>query len=269
MTDIKDRVALVTGSSQGIGKHTALALAREGGRVVLNARNMDSLEEASKEVFRAGGEAILVKGDASQKSVTEEMVAAAMDAWGRVDILVNNAGSGRTSSGEYVPYAELTEADWTYIMEQNLKSAHLCTQAVLPIMLDQQGGSIVNVSSVAGHTCEPGPSGEKLLAPIEATYVAAKAGLNGLTRQLAKDLAPSGIRVNCVAPGVILSSQRFEVFWRSKSEGRREKVLKTIPLGRTGRPEEVAEAIIFLASDRASYITGVTLDVNGGMFMAP
>ncbi len=269
MKELQGKVALVTGSSHGIGKHTALALAREGVRVVLNARNADSLEAASREVCQAGGEALAVRGDVSRKATADEMVAAAMKNWNRIDILVNNVGSGRACSGEYVSYAQLTEADWTCIMERNLKSAHLCTQAVLPIMLDRQGGSIVNVSSVAGHTCEPGPSGEKLLAPIEATYVAAKAGLNGLTRQLAKDLAPSGIRVNCVAPGVILSSSRLEEFWDSKSEAQRQKVIKTIPRGRTGRPEEVAEAILFLASDRASYITGVTLDVNGGMFMAP
>lgn len=269
MSDLNDRVALVTGSSQGIGKHTALALAGKGARVVLNARSLDKLDEAAEEIAGLGGQAVKVAGDVSTETVARKMVQAAMETWGRVDILVNNAGSGRARSGQYVPYTELSGEDWIYIMEQNLKSAHLCIQAVMPLMLAQKSGSIINVSSVAGHTCEPGPAGEKLLAPIEPTYVAAKAGLNGLTRQLAKDLAPSGVRVNCVAPGVILSSQRLEVFWESKSEEQRQKVLRTIPLGRTGNPREVAGAITFLASDEASYITGVTLDVNGGMFMAP
>jgi len=266
---LREKVAIVTGSGQGIGLATVRALALEGTGVVLNARTSATLESAAEEIRRLGGEVLCVQGDVAQKAVVEEMMERVMKTWGRLDILVNNAGSGRTASGEYVAYAQLTEYDWSYIMAQNLMSAHLCCQAALPIMVRRRSGSIVNVSSVAGHTCEPGPGGQRLLAPIEPTYVAAKAGLGGLTRQLAKDFASFGIRVNCVAPGVILSSERLEKFWHARSEEQRQKVIDTIPLGRTGRPEEVAEAIVFLASDRASFITGSTLDVNGGQFMAP
>jgi len=245
---LKDRVAIITGSAQGIGRATAMAMIREGAKVVLNARTLANLEAAAAKMRAVGGEVVSVQGDIADGAVVRRMIDQTMQAYGRIDVLVNNAGSGRSASGNYVAYEDLSEKDWYYIMEQNLKSTHLCSQAVAPIMIRQNGGSIVNISSVAGHTCEPGPSGEKLLAPIEATYVAAKAAVIGFTRQLAKDLAPYGLRVNCVAPGVIL---------------------RTIPLGRTGTAEEVAEAVVFLASDRAAYITGVTLDVNGGMFMAP
>lgn len=266
---IREKVAIVTGSGQGIGLSTAKALALEGARVVLNARTATTLESAEEKIRQLGGEVLCIRGDVAQKTVVDEMISRVMETWGRLDILVNNAGSGRTASGEYVAYEQLTEDDWSYIMVQNLKSAHLCCQAALPIMVRRRGGSIVNVSSVAGHTCEPGPGGERLLAPIEPTYVAAKAGVSGLSRQLAKDFACFGIRVNCVAPGVIISSERLEKFWQERSEEQRGKVIGTIPLGRTGRPEEVAEAIVFLASDRSSFITGTTLDVNGGQFMVP
>ena len=266
---LSGKTAIVTGSGQGIGLATAKALALQGARVVLNARTPATLEAAAREIAGLGGQTLTVRGDVSGREVVEELVDRALEAWGRLDVVVNNAGSGRAASGQYVAYDELTEEDWAFIMAQNLKSAHLLCQRALPVMIGQGSGSIVNVASVAGHTCEPGPAGEKLLAPIEATYVAAKAGLIGLTRQLAKDAAPHGVRVNCVAPGVILSSQRLDKFWQARTEEERQKVLRTIPLGRTGTPEEVAQAILFLASESSSFVTGATLDVNGGQFMAP
>lgn len=266
---LPDQVAIVTGSGQGIGRATAKALAKEGCRIILNARNYKFLEEVSAEIKDLGSESFIVQGDISNMSVVKEAVNVAILKFGRIDILVNNAGSGRTSMGNYVSYEDLEEKDWYYIIEQNLKSTHLCSQAVLPFMKKNKKGSIVNISSVAGRTCEPGPSGQKLLAPIEATYVSAKAAIDGFTRQLAKDLGPFGIRVNAVAPGVILSSERLGQIWESKQEEERKKVIDLIPLGRTGRPEEVANVVLFLASDDASYITGATIDVNGGLFMAP
>ena len=266
---LQDMVAIVTGSGQGIGRATAKALAREGAKIIVNARNAQSLEIVAVEIRDLGSESIIVPGDISDISVVRKAVEGAMAKYGKIDILVNNAGSGRASTGGYVAYEDLEEKDWYYILEQNLKSTHLCSQAVMPVMKKQRRGSIVNISSVAGRTCEPGYSGEKLLAPIEATYVSAKAAVNGLTRQLAKDLSPYGVRVNAVAPGVILSSERLEEYWKSKKRSERQKVLKLIPLGRTGKPEEVAEVVLFLASSDASYITGVTIDVNGGMFMPP
>jgi NAD(P)-dependent dehydrogenase (short-subunit alcohol dehydrogenase family) len=154
-------------------------------------------------------------------------------------------------------------------MEQNVKSSHLCSLLVIPHMKKQNSGSIINISSVAGRSCEPGQSSQKLLAPIEATYVCAKAALHGLTKQLARDLGACGIRVNAIAPGVILSSERHENYWKSKLDSERRKVTDLIPLMRPGDPAEIANAVLFLASDEASYITGATLDVNGGIFMSP
>lgn len=263
------RVAIVTGSGQGIGRATAKLFAREGAKVILNARTEPTLEMVSAEINDLGGESIYVPGDISKAAVVEKAVESAISAFGKIDILVNNAGSGRTASGEYVNYAQLEEKDWYYIMEQNVKSAHLGCQLVIPHMKKQRRGAIVNNSSVAGRTCEPGFSNEKLLAPIEATYVSAKAAVNGLTRQLARDLGRYGIRVNAVAPGVILSSERLEKFWNAKQESERDRVTRFIPLLRPGKAQDVANAILFLASDDADYITGAALDVNGGLFMAP
>jgi 3-oxoacyl-[acyl-carrier protein] reductase len=266
---LSQKVAIVTGSGQGIGRASALALAGEGARIILNARTKAHIDAAAAEIEGLGGQAVAVAGDISKRAVVEQVVEAAIESFGRIDVLVNNAGSGRSSSGTYKPYEEIGEKDWRYIMEQNVMSSHLCCLLAIPYMKQQKSGSIINISSVAGRTCEPGQSSQKLLAPIEATYVSAKAALHGLTRQLARDLGAFGIRVNAIAPGVILSSERLESFWQSKPESERRKVTDLIPLMRPGRPEEIANAVLFLASDEASYITGATLDVNGGIFMSP
>ena len=266
---LSQKVAIVTGSGQGIGRASALALAGEGARIVLNARTKAHIDAVAAEIEDLGGKALAVPGDISDRRVVQQVVDAAVAGFGKIDILVNNAGSGRSASGNYKPYEEIEEKDWYYIMEQNVKSCHLCCLMAIPYMKQQKSGSIINISSVAGRTCEPGQSSQKLLAPIEATYVAAKAALHGLTKQLARDLGAFGIRVNAIAPGVILSSERLESFWQSKSESERRKVTDLIPLMRPGRAEEIAQAVLFLASDEASYVTGATLDVNGGIFMSP
>jgi 3-oxoacyl-[acyl-carrier protein] reductase len=266
---LSQKVAIITGAGQGIGKASALAFAGQGARLVLNARTRADIEAVAGQIEGMRGSAVAVAGDISDQLVVKQVVDAAIASFGKIDILVNNAGSGRSASGGYKPYEQIEEKDWYYIMEQNVKSSHLCCLFVIPHMKQQNSGSIINISSVAGRTCEPGQSSRKLLAPIEATYVSAKAALHGLTKQLARDLGAYGIRVNAIAPGVILSSERLESYWKSKSESERRKVTDLIPLMRPGRPEEIANAVLFLASDEASYVTGATLDVNGGIFMSP
>ena len=266
---LSQRVAIVTGSGQGIGRASALALAGEGARIVLNARTKAHIDAVAAEIETMGGKAVAVPGDISDRQVVQQVVDTAIASFGRLDILVNNAGSGRSASGSYKSYEEIEDKDWYYIMEQNVKSSHLCCLMAIPHMKRQKSGSIINISSVAGRTCEPGQSSQKLLAPIEATYVSAKAALHGLTKQLARDLGAFGIRVNAIAPGVILSSERLESYWKSKSESERRKVTDLIPLMRPGQAAEVANAVLFFASDEASYVTGATLDVNGGIFMSP
>jgi 3-oxoacyl-[acyl-carrier protein] reductase len=266
---LSQKVAIITGSGQGIGKASALAFAGEGARVVLNARTKADIDAVAAEIESIGSRAVAVPGDISDQRVVEQVIETAMADFGKIDILVNNAGSGRSSSGDYKSYEQIDEKDWYYIMEQNVKSSHLCCHFTIPHMKKQQSGNIINISSVAGRTCEPGQSSQKLLAPIEATYVSAKAALHGLTKQLARDLGAYGIRVNAIAPGVILSSARHDSYWKSKSEVARRKVTDLIPLMRPGHPAEIASAALFLASDEASYITGTTLDVNGGIFMSP
>jgi NAD(P)-dependent dehydrogenase (short-subunit alcohol dehydrogenase family) len=248
------KVAIVTGSSDGIGKAAALILAREGGQVVLNARGRERLEAARVEVGRVGKPPLVVAGDVTQGAVVKQLVGETLQQFGRVDILVNNAGGG--SHLRFLE--EITEEDWDQVLDSNLKSAFQCCQAVVPTMKRQQSGRIVNVSSVAGRNVS------RLSGP---QYSSAKAGLLGLTRHLAQDLGPFGITVNAVAPGPTLVD-RVAKKWALRSAEDRARILANIPLGRLAQPEEVATVIAFLASDDARYVTGVTIDVNGGSFMS-
>jgi 3-oxoacyl-[acyl-carrier protein] reductase len=248
------KVAIVTGSSDGIGKAAALIFAREGGQVVLNARGGEKLEAARTALQSAGKPPLAVAGDVSQAAAVERLVGETLRQFGRIDVLVNNAGGGTPL--RYLD--EVTEEDWSRVVDSNLKSAFLCCKAVAPAMQRQRYGHIVNVSSVAGRNVS------RLSGP---QYSAAKAGMLGLTRHLAQDLGPSGITVNAVAPGPTLVD-RFAKKWAGQSEADRARILANIPLGRLGQPEEVAAVIAFLASDDARYVTGVTIDVNGGSFMS-
>lgn len=248
------RVAIITGSSDGIGKAAALIFAREGGRVVLNARGQDRLEEARAAVQAVGKPPLVVAGDVSQAAVVQRLVGETLQHFDRVDILVNNAGGG--TSLRFLE--EVTEDDWNLTIASNLKSAFLSCQAVAPAMKRQRYGRIVNVSSVAGRNVS------RLSGP---QYSSAKAGMLGLTRHLAQDLGPFGVTVNAVAPGPTLVD-RVARKWTLRSEEDRSYILGNIPLGRLAQPEEVAAVIAFLASDDASYVTGVTIDVNGGSFMS-
>ncbi|MBI1999625.1 MAG: 3-oxoacyl-ACP reductase FabG [candidate division NC10 bacterium] len=247
------KVAIVTGSSDGIGRAAALIFAREGGQVVLNARGQDRLEATRTALQAVGKPPLVVAGNVSQAAVVERLVGDTLQQFGRMDILVNNAGGGTLLRF----LEEVTEEEWDLTVDSNLKSAFLCCKAVAPAMKRQQYGRIVNVSSVAGRNVS------RLSGP---QYSSAKAGMLGLTRHLAQDLGPFGITANAVAPGPTLVD-RVARKWALRSEEDRARILANIPLGRLAAPEEVATVIAFLASDDAAYVTGVTIDVNGGSFM--
>jgi len=247
----RDQVALITGASSGIGAATAGAMAREGARVGVNyCKNQAGAEQTAETIRKAGGEALVIRADVSRASDVLAMVEAVRRAWGRIDILINNAGdllARRT-------LADMTEEYWDQIMALNLKSAFLCVRAVWKEMADRNAGCIVNVSSIAARNGG---------GPGAAAYAAAKGALLTYTKSLAKELAPHGIRVNAIAPGVIATPYHErhspgEVF---------QKFIASIPLGRAGTPAEIADVIVFLASPAARYITGETIEVNGGMLM--
>lgn len=250
---LSGKTAIVTGSSRGIGRAISFALADEGAKVVINGRKEDT-NEVARMIREKGGEAIAVIGDVSQPQDVARLVEEGLRAFGCIDILVNNAGGG-------VPPLPLEEIDpevWERELRVNLTGTFLCSRAVIRDMKKRGWGRIINMSSQAGR------SGSELAGII---YASAKAGILGFTRQLARQVAPYGILVNAVAPGLILSGDRIEKKWKERSEAERQEMLKAIPMGRLGKPEEIAPVVIFLASDDASYITGAVIDVNGGRFM--
>ena len=248
---LSGKAALVTGASSGIGAATARALAALGARVAITYHhNRTGAEQVVSEIERLGGRATAIQGDMRHVDAVRALVEQATAAIGPPDILVNNAGS---LVGRY-PIRELSEAQWDEVLSLNLKSAVFCTQAVAAGMIERKSGAIVNVASVAGH------SGG---GPGAGPYAAAKAGLVAMTKALAKELAPHGIRVNAISPGVI-DTPFHETF--STPEMMRAFV-NMIPLGRIGTPAECANVIAFLASDAASFIVGETIEINGGQLM--
>ncbi len=248
------RVAILTGSSQGIGKVTARVMAREGVKPVIIGRDPGKIQNVVDEIKAMGVETIGRAIDLRDRRQVQAMVQEVMGRFARIDILVNNAGG---SQGAPRNLEEVTEEQLNNVIDLNLKGPFFCSQAVVPYMKKQGGGAIVNLASQAGR------SSSELSGPA---YTAAKAGVIGLTRQLAKELGPFQIRVNAVAPGVCLGPGS-EDQWRARSEEDRRQMLSAIPLGRLSREEEQAEVITFLCSDLASYITGAVIDVNGGRFM--
>ncbi len=242
-----DQVALITGSSQGIGKATALALADVGAKIVVNyARSSSAAEKVVGEIVANGGEAIALQADVSKADEVDAMVKATMDKFSRIDVLVNNAGITRDTL-----LLRMKPEDWQTVIDLNLTGVFLCTRAISKIMLKQRSGRIINVSSVAGLMGNPG----------QANYSAAKAGVIGFTKTVAKELAPRGITANAVAPGFIATDMTDNL-------KNTEEILKYIPLARYGKPEEVAGLIRFLAADpAAAYITGQVMNVDGGMVM--
>jgi len=247
MFSLKDHVALVTGASQGIGRATSLALAKVGARVIAAARNADKLSAVVQEIAAAGGEALAVKMDVADLEQVKAGFRQGLERFGRLDILVNNAALTRDGLA-----VRMKPDDWETVLRTNLTGAHFCIQQALSTMLRQRSGRIINVTSVVAETGNAG----------QANYVSAKAGLIGLTRAIANEVASRSITVNAVAPGFIVSPMTDPLPQKVKDE-----LLARIPLGRMGQDAEVAAAIVFLASDEAAYITGAVLDVNGGMRM--
>ncbi|RKY70235.1 MAG: hypothetical protein DRP97_04070 [Candidatus Latescibacterota bacterium] len=252
---LKDKVAIVTGSSKGLGRAFARTFAQEGADVVVNGRDVPAMETVCREIEGMGRKALMIPADVREADQVREMVDQTLTAFGRIDILINNAGGAL-----FTPVAmdQLREEHWDLVVNTNLKGAFLCAKEVLPSMKAQRYGRIVNVSSKAGRTYG---------TIAGAHYVSAKAGVVGLTRQLAWETGPYGITVNAVAPGLFLSTERIEKLWKSRPKEIKDQLIKEIALGRLGEVDELASVVLFLASDDASYVTGVILDVNGGRFM--
>ncbi|MDG2616494.1 3-oxoacyl-[acyl-carrier-protein] reductase [Thermoleptolyngbya sichuanensis XZ-Cy5] len=240
------QVAIVTGASRGIGRAIALALAAEGAKVAVNyASSSGAADAVVAEIAGAGSEAIALQADVSKADQVDALFNAVMEKWGRVDVLVNNAGITRDTL-----LLRMKPEDWQAVIDLNLTGVFLCTRAASKIMLKQKSGRIINISSVVGLMGNPG----------QANYSAAKAGVIGFTKSVAKELAPRGITVNAIAPGFIATDMTHGL--------NSEDILKFIPLGRYGQAEEVAGATRFLAADpAAAYITGQVLNVDGGMVM--
>jgi 3-oxoacyl-[acyl-carrier protein] reductase len=247
MLSLKGRVALVTGASQGIGRACAVGLAMAGAKVALAARNQEKLQQAVKEITEAGGEAAAFKIDVADEDSIKQGVKAVLEKFGKVEILINNAGVTRDTL-----VLRMKRADWDAVLNTNLTGAHLCIQAVMSSMLKQRWGRIINISSVFGQTGQAG----------QANYAASKAGLIGLTMAVAREVASRGITANAIAPGFIETAMTEMLSPEVKQEA-----LKMIPLGRTGTDADIANAVCFLASEEAGYITGNVLKVNGGMLM--
>ena len=242
-----ERVALVTGASQGIGRAVALKLASQGATVAVAARNQEKLDELVKEITAAGGKAATFILDVSDEEQIKTVFKSVISQLGKIDILVNNAGITRDQL-----VMRLKRADWDLVINTNLTSAYLCTQQAISSMLKQRWGRIINVTSVFGQIGQAG----------QANYASSKAGLIGLTMALAREVASRNITCNAVAPGFIETSMTAVL-----SDEFKQNAVKMVPLGRSGSPEDVAHAVAFLASEEASYITGHVLNVNGGLLM--
>lgn len=245
---LEGKNAIVTGASRGIGRAIALELAREGANVAVNyAGSEEKANELVEEIKALGRKSFAVQANVADSDAVARMMKQALDEFGGIDILVNNAGITRDNL-----MMRMKEEDWDAVINTNLKGVFLCTKAVTRQMMKQRSGRIINISSVVGVSGNAG----------QANYVAAKSGVIGLTKTTAKELAPRGITVNAIAPGFITTEMTDQLSEELKSE-----MLKQIPLGKLGEPDDVAKVVTFLASEDSRYITGQTLHVNGGMVM--
>jgi 3-oxoacyl-[acyl-carrier protein] reductase len=243
----KDRVAVITGASRGIGRSIALALAAEGARIVAFDLDMAETEKVAGEIRDLGVEALAVQGNVTVAADTERMIDAAMEKFGRVDILVNNAGITRDGL-----LMRMKDEDWDAVLGVNLKGAFLCSRAASKVMAKQRYGRIINIASVVGQMGNAG----------QANYCASKAGLMGLTKSNARELAKRNVTVNAVAPGFIATAMTDAL-----PEKTRQELAAQIPLERLGSADDIANAVLFLAAERSGYITGQVIGVNGGMYM--
>src|SRR5210317_76203 len=244
---LSEKVAIVTGASRAIGRCIALALAAQGAKVVASARNAEALDNLVEEIKQQGGEATAVVGDVASGTDAARLIEQAVAAYGQIDILVNNAGITRDGL-----LLRMKDEDWDAVIDTNLKGAFLCIRAAAKVMSKQRSGRIINISSVVG---EMGNAGQ-------ANYCASKAGLLGLTKSVARELARRNVTVNAITPGFITTEMTEDM-----TEKAQEAMTEQIPLGRPGSAADVANAVIFLASDQSAYITGQVLGVNGGMYM--
>jgi 3-oxoacyl-[acyl-carrier protein] reductase len=246
---LADKTAIVTGASRGIGRAIAIALASEGAAVIINyASSEDAAKETLAAIEEVGGRGVIVQGNVAKIEDCENLVKAALDNFGKIDILVNNAGITRDNI-----VARMKPQEWQDVLDTNLTGAFNCTKAAMrPLLKQKTGGRIINVSSVIGLAGGAG----------QANYAAAKAGIIGMTKSLARELAGRQITVNAVAPGYIDTEMTTVL-----PDNLKEEMLRQIPLGRTGTPQDIAEAVTFLASGAAAYITGIVLAVDGGLVM--
>lgn len=249
MFDLTGKVAIVTGASSGIGRASALALAVQGAKVVVAARRLDRLQALVAEIKSHGKDALAVQMDVTKKADIDNAVASAVKAFGRLDILLNNAGVA-----EFIPFLELTEAQWDKTIDTNLKGYFLVAQAAAREMAKNKWGRIIMISSIAS-------AGVGVGFPQIAHYCASKGGVIGLTEAMADELAPMGILVNAIGPGVIESEMTEGML---KDPKQAEALLARAPLKRAGKAEEIAAAVVYFASEEASYTTGATLYVDGG-----
>jgi 3-oxoacyl-[acyl-carrier protein] reductase len=241
-------VALITGASQGIGRACALVFAEAGADVVLGARNLEKLTAVASDVEKLGGKALPLPLDVASEDAVKDAIGKVQATWGKIDILVNNAGITRDNL-----LMRMKAADWETVIRTNLEGAYHCIRLVLPGMVRRRSGRIINITSVVAQTGNAG----------QANYIASKAGLIGLTKAVAAEVASRSITVNAVAPGFVDTAMT-----QGLPESVRQKILSVVPLGRMATGREIALAARFLASDDAAYITGHVLNVNGGMFMA-